>query len=165
LGLNVAPHNYRRIQEVAAVAGVALYAGDPADSEPVTLPASLGAGERSSLVKGACAEVAVMAALLRAGYNVLTPYAVAGYDLVIEGADGFYRVQCKAAHLQGDAIRFSTKSKGKRYEGEVDYFGIYEPLSGNVYLVPIEVIGSKTSVALSLNKDRGQRYVERYRLK
>jgi hypothetical protein len=98
LGLNVAPHNYRRVQQVAADAG-------------------------------------------------------------------FYRVQCKAARLEGDAVKFSTKSKGKRYENEVDYFGIYEPTSGNVYMVPIGMVGPKQSVALSLNKDRGDRYAERYRLR
>lgn len=165
LGLNVAPHNYRRVQEIAAQAGVTLRSGQVSSNEPAALPAPLGAGERSSLVKGACAEGAVTAALLRVGYNVLNPYAVARYDLVIEGADGFYRVQCKTARLEGDALVFSTKSKGRRYEGEVDYFGVYEPTSGDVYMVPIEIVGSRQSVALRLGGRQGERHAERFRLR
>jgi hypothetical protein len=116
-------------------------------------------------VKGACAEGAVTAALLRVGYNVLTPYTVTRYDLVMEGADGFYRVQCKTARLEGDALTFSTKSKGRRYEGEVDYFGVYEPTSGHVYMIPIEVVGSRQSVSLRLDGHQGERRAERFRLR
>lgn len=165
LGINVAPHNYRRVQEIAAQAGATLRSDQLPPSEPIALPAPLGNGERSSLVKGACAEGTVAAALLRVGYNVLTPYAVTRYDLVIEGADGFYRVQCKTAHLEGDAVMFSAKSKGRRYEGEVDYFGVYEPTSGHVYLVPIEVVGSRQSVSLRLDSLQGERSAERFRLR
>jgi hypothetical protein len=164
LGLNVALHNYRRVQEIAAQTGVALRSGQESLSDPVDLPAPLRNGERSSLVKGACAEGAVTAALLRAGYNVLTLYMITRYDLVIEGADGFYRVQCKAAHLKGDALVFSTKSKGRCYEGEVDYLGVYEPTSGHVYMVPIEVVGSRQSVALRLDTRDGERCAKRFRL-
>ena len=163
LGLNVASHNYRRVQAVAAQAGVALYA-DQVPGEPVALPAPLGNGEATTLAKGAYAEAAVTAALLHAGFNVLIPHVVSRYDIVIEGEAGFYRVQCKTARLAGDSLTFSTKSKGRRYEGEIDYFGVYEPTSGGIYMIPIEIVGTRQSVALRLGSHQRERSAELFRL-
>lgn len=51
---------------------------------------------------GEYSEVVIAERLLRAGYNVLTPYGDSlRYDLVIEDADGrFWRMQCKTAWLE-----------------------------------------------------------------
>lgn len=108
-------------------------------------------------MKGAYSEAAVTAALLRAGFNVLIPHLVSRYDIVIEGKDGFYRVQCKTAQLAGDSLKFSTKSKGRRYEGEIDYFGVYEPTSGGRASVLQTVVRGFESFLIDCDRFRSQR--------
>ena len=61
--------------------------------------------------------------------------------------------------------RLAPKAKGQRYEGDVDYFGVYEPSSGHVYMIPIEVIGSRHGVFLRIDGSGGERSAERYRLR
>jgi PD-(D/E)XK endonuclease len=107
-------------------------------------------GERSQAV--------IIFKLLEAGYNVLTPYGDnMRYDLVIEDADGnFYRIQCKTGWVENDGayIAFKTASSyyhtragktshGRRdYRGQIDYFAVYCPDTGKVYLVPIAHVGT-----------------------
>jgi hypothetical protein len=97
-------------------------------------------GDRSTL--------AVMLALQRAGYVVLMPFGEnTRYDLVIENETGFARVQCKTGRLRGGAVRFAACSSyahhpnpgltRRDYLGEIDFFGVYCPETGGVYLVPI----------------------------
>ena len=97
-------------------------------------------GDRSTL--------AVMLALQRAGYIVLMPFGEnTRYDLVIEKGTSFARVQCKTGRLRGGAVRFAACSSyahhsnpsltRRDYLGEIDFFGVYCPETGGVYLVPI----------------------------
>lgn len=79
--------------------------------------------KRHTKSAGEYSEVVITERLLKAGYNVLTPYGDSlRYDLVIEDADGkFWRVQCKTAWLEkrGDdeIIRFKTASNHYHYRG------------------------------------------------
>ncbi|HEV2655261.1 MAG TPA: group I intron-associated PD-(D/E)XK endonuclease, partial [Ktedonobacteraceae bacterium] len=61
---------------------------------------------------GAESEAVIAAALIQAGYTVLTPNGyMHRYDLVIEDAKGdFWKIQCKTAWLTngGSTINFST---------------------------------------------------------
>ena len=118
----------------------------------------------STIDKGTRSEGAVLAALLQLGYNVLLPFGVARYDLVIETTAGFKRVQCKTAHFFEASITFSTISKGKRYNGDVDYFGVHEPASGHVYMVPIEAVGRRRSVYLRVNGKPGGRDAKQFQI-
>ena len=83
---------------------------------------------------------------------------------MIEDADEkFWRVQCKTAWLESDenTLRFAVASlpchtKAERtshgcqdYHGQVDYFAVYSPDTGKVYLVPISHVG-KTEMKLRL---------------
>src|SRR5262245_23409749 len=99
---------------------------------------------------GAISQAKVMAALVEAGKVVLAPCVnVVRYDLVIEEQGQFYRVQCKTGRLFRGAIYFRPHSlrAAKRetgwvrrvidYNVHVDYFGVYCPDNGGVYLVPI----------------------------
>jgi hypothetical protein len=97
-------------------------------------------GDRSTL--------AVMLALQRAGYIVLMPFGEnTRYDLVIENGTSFARVQCKTGRLRGGAVRFAACSSyahhsnpsltRRDYLGEIEFFGVYCPETGGVYLVPI----------------------------
>ncbi len=124
---------------------------------------------------GEYSEVVIAERLLRAGYNVLTPYGDSlRYDLVIEDADGrFWRVQCKTAWLEkhgnDEVVKFATASKhyhyrgGKydhsyrNYQGQVEYFAVYSPDLDKVYLIPIDHLGaSNMSLRLRMPKGRNQ---------
>jgi PD-(D/E)XK nuclease superfamily protein len=102
---------------------------------------------------GAESEAVIAAALIQAGYTVLTPNGyMHRYDLVIEDAEGkFWRVQCKTAWLSKDGatLRFNgysllmkgqkgrSESKRMNYANDVDYFAVYSPDTRKVYLLPI----------------------------
>jgi PD-(D/E)XK endonuclease len=97
-------------------------------------------GDRSTL--------AIMAALELAGYAMLVPFGEnTRYDLVLENGTSFARVQCKTGRLRGGAIRLAACSSyahhsnpsltRRDYLGEIDFFGVYCPETGGVYLVPI----------------------------
>jgi hypothetical protein len=106
----------------------------------------------------------VVFALLAAGWDVLfNNYRVKRYDIVIEDAEGrFYRVQCKTGQLTHGAVFFrpvslraAKEETGWRritatYEGDIDYFGVYCPDNGKVYLIPIEDVTTKAACYLRI---------------
>lgn len=96
---------------------------------------------------GELSELIVAVALGRAGYGVVKPLGEnSRYDLIIDKDGKLSRVQVKTGRLRNGAILFhaySTHSHRNRiacrpYTDEIDFFGIYCPDLGNVYLVPIE---------------------------
>jgi hypothetical protein len=124
---------------------------------------------------GAISQARIAAALIEAGKIVLAPLVqVMRYDVVIEdrsrrlNVEGrprksrFYRVQCKTGHLHRGAVVFSTQSlrAAKRetewrrvasdYQGDIDYFGVFCPDNGCVYLVPIKVTATKRMCCLRI---------------
>jgi hypothetical protein len=97
-------------------------------------------GDRSML--------AVMLALYDAGYVVLLPFGEnTRYDLVINDGVHFERVQCKTGRLRNGTVRFRASSSyahhpnpkitSRDYLGEIDYFAVYCPETGGVYLIPV----------------------------
>ena len=113
---------------------------------------------------GAISQARVAAALVEAGKIVLTPFAhTPRYDLVFEEDDRFFRVQCKTGHLIRGAVYFATQSlraarretEWRRvaadYQGQVDYFGVYCPDNGIVYLVSITAAGTKRMCGLRID--------------
>ena len=50
----------------------------------------------------------------------------------------------------------------KGYKGEADYFGVYSPDTGKVYLVPVEAVpfGSKAKLRLDATKNNQQKGVK-----
>jgi hypothetical protein len=120
---------------------------------------------------GEISQARVIAALVEAGKFIYVPLGQAGRsDLIFEDERGeLCRVQCKTGHLLKGAIIFPTQSlraarretEWKRvardYQGQIDYFGVYCPDNGKVYLVPIGIT-SKRSCSLRLEATRnGQR--------
>jgi hypothetical protein len=100
-----------------------------------------------------------MLALRTAGRKVLVPFGEnTRYDLVIDDGIRFVRIQCKTGRLRQGAIRFNTCSTyghhqrpgnaRRGYHGEIDYFAIFCPDNGGVYLVPIGELRVKTQGAL-----------------
>jgi hypothetical protein len=88
---------------------------------------------------------------------------------------GFSRVQCKTGRLvPGDRMTFSLRSSSpegvaRNYSGEVDYFGVFLPVSGDAYLIPMgEVDGYRTEAYFRLTDadaaPGGAHYAAPYRL-
>ena len=102
----------------------------------------------------------VLASLLKNGKIVLLPFGDnQRYDLAVDDNGTFSRIQCKTARVinNGDAIAFETASSyahrggnKKHYRGEADYFGVYSPYTGKVYLIPVSEVGL-TQCVLRLN--------------
>ena len=111
-------------------------------------------------------EAAILAELVKRGYHVLIPFGVnQRYDLVLESAGRFLKVQCKTGRLRNGVIQFSAMSiqsntrrtKIRGYRGEVDLFVVYCPDNGGIYVIPADEI-PPTGVHLRVNPPRnGQR--------
>lgn len=97
----------------------------------------------------------VLARLLEVYEQVLIPFGEnTRYDLLIEDADEYIRVQCKTGRLVRGSVVFSACSTNfhhpdgemKRnyrhhYRGQADRFGVYCRGTGAVYLVPVRDVG------------------------
>jgi PD-(D/E)XK endonuclease len=92
-------------------------------------------------------EAIILAALVRRGYRVLTPFGTnQRYDLAIDLGDGFLRAQCKTGRLRRGTIIFAVRSVRsnrrhtylRTYENEVDLFLVYCPETDGIYAIPIE---------------------------
>ncbi len=95
---------------------------------------------------GTVTEAMVLAALLKAGKTVLSAFGgKQRYDLVIDEAGIFQRIQCKTGRLRDGSVIFYAKSKSYRgknvpYTGQVEYFGVFCPETGQSYLVPSNLV-------------------------
>jgi len=92
---------------------------------------------------GAVGVARVTGALLRCGYNVLTPYEdFAGYDVVAERHGKFFRIQVKTAQVlepNRDRFRFTTASGSqiKKLITGVDYVACWAMSDDLFWLIPI----------------------------
>ena len=109
--------------------------------------------------------LAVMLALQAKGFTVLLPFGEnTRYDLVIDDGTRLSRVQCKTGRYHRGAVIFPACSTyrhhrnpptpGRHYLGEIDYFAVYWPKSGAVYLIPIEDAAVKRQGALRVSPPR-----------
>jgi hypothetical protein len=97
----------------------------------------------SSRQVGAVGVARVTGALLRCGYNVLTPYEdFAGYDVVAEDDGKFHRIQVKTSQMMEpnrNRYRFTTSSGSqvKRLITGVDYVACWAMGDDLFWLIPI----------------------------
>ena len=114
-------------------------------------------GDRSAL--------AVIWALRGRGYDVLVPFGEnTRYDIVIDDGECLAKVQCKTGRLRNGAIAFKVcssyahhpnpKNRFRPYGDEVDYFGVYCPDNGGVYLVPSDELPNRFQVLLRVEPPR-----------
>ena len=175
LGLAETAHNYKRVQRIAQAAGVCPQTWKPPAIVKDYAPPGVPAPPPVTVGKGVRSEGAVMNALIAAGYNVLIPFGVARYDLVIETVDGFKRVQCKTARvIRGKCMEFNVSStppggRPRPYRGEVEFFGVYLPKTGDVYLIPMEEVQGCSQTACfrlagAAEDPGGTHYAAPYRL-
>ena len=122
---------------------------------------------------GLIGQTAVLNRLVQLGYEVLMPWAdYLGYDLAYlvdkeETHFGFFkfrtvevvRVQCKVAWLSKDEsyIAFNTHKLTNRltkkvsYHGIAEWFGVYSPDTGKVYMVAVSESGKGSEMKLRLH--------------
>jgi hypothetical protein len=92
-------------------------------------------------------EAIVLAALVRRGYRVPTPFRTNHrYDLAIDLGDRVLRAQCKTGRLRRGTILFHARSirsntRGtfcRTYGEDIDLFFVYCPQTDRIYSVPVE---------------------------
>jgi hypothetical protein len=109
--------------------------------------------------------MAFMLALHDAGYAISVPFGEnTRYDLVIDDGERLFRVQCKTGRLRDGAVVFRPSSSyahhasprvtRRRYEGQIDYFGVYCPDNGGAYLVPIDHVPTTWMAMLRVKPTR-----------
>lgn len=99
-------------------------------------------------------EARIIAALIAEGHSVSVPFGDNDkYDLVLDTGDRLQRVQCKTGWIEDEVVRFKTASqttvdgdiKMNSYDGEVDAFAVRCKDNGELYWVPIEDVGKKST--------------------
>ena len=117
-------------------------------------------GDQHPVAVGDQTTAMVLARLLEVYPQVLIPFGEnQRYDLVIEDGDRFIRVQCKTGRLRNGVIRFNacsvtyhhpsnqgTKEYKRDYRGSAELFGVYCRQVGQVYLVPVEEVGTREGI-------------------
>ena len=106
-----------------------------------------------------------MIALQRRGYGLYLPFGEnTRIDLVVDIGHSLARVQCKTGRLREGAVRFAVSSSyshhrrgpiaRRDYHGDIDYFAVFCPETGEVYLIPISDIENRTMCALRVTQSR-----------
>jgi hypothetical protein len=109
--------------------------------------------------------LAIIAALRESGHGIYLPFGEnTRCDLVADLGDGLVRVQCKTGRLRNGSIKFSVcstyghhrnpQSARRSYQGQVDYFAVYCPETGGVYVVPIDGLPSRSAANLRVDATR-----------
>lgn len=139
-------------------------------SPPITLTPAL---ENSSTI-GSRTEGVILAALLRAGKTVLTPFGGGHrYDLAIDDDGNLVRIQCKTARYRSGCVLFATCSITRNgdkvgYAGAADFFGVWCPELDTVYMVPVtDVAGIEGRLRVESVRNRqsnGIRWAADYQL-
>ena len=106
----------------------------------------------STIDVGNMSEAFVLTAYTDAGFFVSVPFGNGcAYDLVVDTGRRLYKIQVKTGwshqgclNFKGQRrIRESGHNGMRRYQvGEVDFFAVYYPLDGRIYVVPFEVMGT-----------------------
>src|SRR5207248_1785427 len=132
-------------------------------------------GKRTNEKKGEIAESIILARLVQLGCECLIPWGHDHrYDIAVDDGGKLIRIQCKMARYveEWGILEFNTAITYARvggkphirkgYKGEADYFGVYSPDTGNVYLVPVDdvPIGSKGLLRLHAAKNNQQKDVK-----
>ncbi len=128
---------------------------------------------RSPKTTGEISEAQVLAAFLKNGEIVLTPFGDnQRYDLVLDRSGEFLRVQVKTGRLRGGAVRFATASSGGvtghnrrvSYRDSADLFAVYCPETDKVYVLTVAECGEvQKNLSLAENRYRpGSRLAASY---
>ncbi len=96
---------------------------------------------------GTRSETILLAEFVKRGYEVLLPWSVnCRYDMALDLGSRVLKVQCKTARLECGTVAFTAQSvrsnsegwHTRRYDGEVDLFGVYCPPLDRCFVIPAE---------------------------
>ena len=136
----------------------------------------------NTATKGEITESIVLAKLVQLGYKCLIPWGHDHrYDIAIDSDGKLICVQCKTARYieEWKCIEFNTaityaKVGGKPhirkgYKDEADYFGVYSPDTGKVYLISVDDLPMCSKGRLRLeatknNQAKGVRWAKDYEI-
>ena len=113
----------------------------------------------------------VLAALIDRYGTVFVPFGDGTrYDLLVDDAGKFTRIQCKTGSLSKGRIEFknySVTGRGSRpYGSDIDAYGVYCPQNKKTYLVPVgDCAKSATALRVSPAKNgmkKNIRWAENY---
>ncbi|HVY01766.1 MAG TPA: group I intron-associated PD-(D/E)XK endonuclease [Candidatus Nanoarchaeia archaeon] len=105
-------------------------------------------------------ELRFAAEFIRQGWNIFLPYGEdSEIDLLLQKGAEYKRVQIKSTRSKEGIIHGRIKSSNnwqiKKYSKEIiDWFGIYDAITKEGYLVPIEKVEGKTEIYLRINKPK-----------
>lgn len=125
--------------------GVSLLVQDALfESQDKVAPLFAERTKRDTKSIGDRSEATVLAALVRAGYDVSIPFGEnQRYDLLADNGTRILRVQVKTGRLRGDVIKYSCQSShwhrggaARPYFGQADIIAVFCPENGKVYLLP-----------------------------
>ena len=148
--------------------------------EKVNMPL-FGKPSNNTAKKGEITESIVLARLVQLGYECLIPWGHDHrYDIAIDDDGKLVRIQCKTARYveERGCLEFNTAITYARvggkphirkgYKQEADYFGVYSPDTGKVYLVPVDdAPGSVAKLRLQAtksNQQKGVRWAKDYEI-
>lgn len=127
----------------------------------------IGKPKGNTAKKGEVTESIILARLVQLGYECLIPWGHdRRYDIAIDDDGKLIRIQCKTARCieKWGCLEFNTAITYARvggkphvrkgYQGEADYFGVYSPETGKVYLVPVEDVPLRSKGRLRLKPTR-----------
>lgn len=117
--------------------------------------------------KGDISEAKCLFEFQKRGIPVLIPWGDKDrYDLVIEFNGSFYRIQVKTSNeYNNGAVTCYTRSSHDHtthknhytYQNQVDFFFFYNFKLDKCALVPMSVIGDKTSIKLRIDNPKNNR--------
>lgn len=145
---------------------------------------------------GLIGQTAVLNRLVQLGHEVLLPWSQdLGYDLAyyveteerhfsffVHKESQMVRIQCKVAWLSSDngSLKFNTstvsmggagvwKKKKSGYRGRADWFGVYSPDTGKVYMVSVWEAPDASNMILRLlpsknNQEKNVHWARDYEL-
>mgnify|MGYP001286679924 CR=1 FL=1 len=151
---------------------------------------------KNTAQRGLEGQTAVLNKLVQLGFEVLLPWADhLGYDLAyyvtteerhfgffVQRENSLMRVQCKVAWLSkdGNSLNFNTstvsaggkelwKKKKSGYEGRAEYFGVYSPDTGKVYMISVDEAPPASNMRLRLratknNQEKNIKWAKDYEL-
>lgn len=124
--------------------------------------------------RGDATEARVIAELLHRGVSFsIPPTDNERFDLILASpADNFYRIQVKTGWIQRGCVTFraasshvnSTGVVHKRYEGDIDYFLVFEPTREEMYLISEDEVHSAIYLRVDESKqtDRTANHAKDY---
>ena len=113
---------------------------------------------------GEVVEAAFLARASLLGFRVSKPWGDSDrYDFVVEGEQGFWRVQVKlTTYFRRAAYRVTLSARGKTYTAEdIDFLVVYIGPENLWYVLPVEMVASKKGLGLRPNAVRSK--FNRYR--